>query len=314
MASKKNAAAVVADPENDGRVDEVEETTALTVEVEGGELSENVDWGSYGDEHKANAVKLKASEVIIPMLKIVQEQSKIYKNQDRNNPVCELGDIYNSVTGQVYKAKDGVLVVPFDCTDCVIERKPAPSGEFIAKLKTNDPRVQQAFKDNGDDGWKKLTSKQKTQLVYTEEVPVGLVDPTNPEVVYGVALVPFSGTNVFPRRLWWNNMATAPGAKDTPRYAFRSVLKTKLRKAAQAGGVDSYKFDVEPYINPKSPRGHEWSTCRFRPGHPTLQGCLEFLTAYKSGVLGKADYQDADATDSESAAEASILDDKGPAF
>lgn len=309
--AKKNTQPV-ADPENDGRVEEVVMTEEI-VEAATDELSLSVDYSAYGQEHKAQGIALKAHEVIIPFLKIVQEDSKIFKNQDKNNPICQPGDIYNSTTGEVYK--NGVVVVPLDCQDCVIERKAAPDGSFIAKLKTRDPRVQQAFNDNGKE-WKQLVSKQKTQFVYTEEVPVGLVDPRNPTNVLGVAIVAFSSTNVFPRRQWWNRMAEVPYAKDTPRYAFRTVLTTVLRKAQQAGGKDSYKFVAKPWVHPKAPQGQQesfyWDVCRIPPNHPTLDRALDFLKLYQTGALGKVDYDQSDAHD-EDAAEAAALNDK-PAF
>lgn len=311
MSKDKNKATtapvpVAVDPENDGRVDDGM-TEEVVVAAPAGALSTAVDWSTYDAKHQAEGVSLKAGEVIIPMLKIVQEQSKIFK--EKLKP-CKLGDIYNATTLEVYPSETGVLLVPMDCADCVIERKPSPDGSFIAKLKTRDPRVQEAYKANGDDEWNKLTSKQKTQFVYTEEVPVGLINPENPEEVTGVAMVPFSGTNVFPRKLWWNAMASAPFANKTPRYAFRTVLKTVLRKAKTTGGVDSYKFVAEPY-NPNGSK-NPWSDCRFRPGHPSADRCLDFLKLYQSGALGKADYSDKDSTDHESAAEASILGDKAP--
>ncbi len=306
--NNNKAAAVVADPENDGRVEDDGMTEEVVVAAPAGALSTAVDWSSYGEEHQAQGVALKAGEVIIPMLKIVQTSSKIFKEQLKP---CKVGDIYNSTTLEVYPREVGVLVVPMDCSDCVIERKPSPDGSFIAKLRTRDPRVLEAYKNNGDDGWMKLLSKQKTQLVYTEEVPVGLIDPSDPENVFAVAMIPFSGTNVFPRKLWWNNMATAPYANKTPRYSFRTVMKTVYRPAKTSGGLDSYKFEAFPY-NPNESK-HPWSDCRFRPGHPVLDRCLDFLKLYQSGQLGKTDYSEADSTDTESAREAAILNDK-PAF
>lgn len=309
MGKKNN---VVADPENDGRVEEETFTEEIVPAAEGAGALVQVNW-DYGDDHAKEGVALRAQDVVVPMLKIVQASSKVFKEQDKTNPKYAEGDIYNSVTGEVYK--NGVIVVPMDCTECVIERKPAPSGEFIAKLEKDDPRVKEALKNNEPDGWKKLTSKQKTQLIYTEEVPVGLIDPEDPDTVIGVAMIPFSGTNVFPRRLWWNGMASAPMAHKTPRYGFRTLLTTVLRKAQQAGGLDSYKFHAAPFVPENAPNmpGGPWSKCRFLPGSETLNRCADFLKLYRSGALGKLDYSDADHEDSETAAEKSILDDK-PAF
>lgn len=306
MASKKNAAPAVVDdipfttaglsPEPGGDDGMTEEIVAA---APAGALSTEVDW-NYGTDHSAHAVSLKADEVVIPMLKIVQGLSKIFKNRGKNGlPDCQEGDIYNSLTNQVYP--NGIYVVPFGCYPCVIERKPAPNGEFIAKLAVDDPRVQKALKANGKDGWKKLHSPEKTAFHYTEEVPVGLLNPDNLDEVLSVALVPMSGTNVFPRKLWWNSMASAPKAHLTPRYAFRTRLFTVVRKG---DGVESYKFATEPL------EGKDWGTTRFRPGSPALDRCLDFLKLYESGALGKTDYSDVDSTDSEDAAEKKALADQ----
>jgi hypothetical protein len=313
MAKNKNPAPVAADPENDGRVEEDDGLTEEVVLAATDALSTAVDWSSYGEDHAAQAVSLKPEEVLIAMIKIVQESSKIWK-AEKDKPLaersCQLGDIYNTITGDIYDGTEGIVIVPISCDECVIERKPSPDGSFLAKLKVRDPRVQEAYVANGEDKWRKLTSKQKTQLVYTQEVAVGLVTADGKDV-YGVAMIPFSGTNVFPRTKWWNKMTEVPYGNVTPKYAFRTVLKTEFRQGVN-GGVDSYRFIATPY----TPEGKEynqataWSDCRFTPGHPALDRCLEFQKLHSSGALGKADYSE---PDSETAAEAAALKDK-PAF
>lgn len=317
MAKGSKNTPVVADPENDGRDEVVDDGMTEEVVVAATDsLSTAVDWSSYGTDHAAQAVALKPEDVLIPMIKIVQESSKIWK-AEKDKPVserkCKLGDIYNTITGDIYDGNVGITIVPMDCSECVIERKASPDGSFLAKLKVRDPRVQEAYKANGEDQWRKLTSKQKTQLVYTQEVPVGLVTSDGNDV-YGVAMIPFSGTNVFPRRKWFNELAKVPFAETTPKYAFRTVLKTEFRAAGTAGGVDSYKFIATPYAATLKDYGTDtvtaWSESRFHPNNPVKNKCLEFAKLHASGLLGKADYSE---PDSETSAERAALSDE-PAF
>jgi hypothetical protein len=252
----------------------------------------------YGEAHAAEGVHLKAEEVLIPMLRIVQESSKIWKNRASDSTV-KLGDIYDTVSGRVFDGQKGVLLVPIDCTACVIERKQAPDGTFIAKLKVNDPRVQTALAANGDDGWKQLKSKEKTQFNYTDEVLVALLNPDDELSVSSPAVVPFSGTNVFPRKKWWNKMAATPYAGEVPLYASRCILRTKERPNA---AIKSFIFQVDPLGY--TPGGNDdafWSTCRIEPGQAddSLNRCHDFKSLFKTGTLGKTAYEDPDASEND---------------
>lgn len=256
---------------------------------------------SYGEKHAASVHKLKEDEVIIPMLKIVQESSKIWKERDEGSTL-KLGDIYNSVTNEVYSGEQGVLIVPIRCDACVLERKPSPDGSFIAKLPVDDARVQKAFKENGKDGWRALMGKgldgNKVQFGYTDEVYVALIDPRDGVTATTVALVPFGGTNVFPRKKWWFAMAEVPEGGQTPRYAFRTLLKTEFRPSKTAAGISSYMFKAEAY-------GGNWDYCRLSEDggaeEASLDRCAGFEKLVDTGALGKTDYSDAD--DSEAAQE-----------
>lgn len=327
MAPKKNGpksapkAGAVAEIETQEVTAPVAEETALAVVDDG--LTEEIVAaaptpsvvsyaGGYGQAHKGHAATLKPEDVIIPMLKIVQTSSKIlkaYKGRENECPF-KVGDIYDSTTNRTWPGETGVLVVPISISDCVIERKPSPDGSFLAKLKTKDPRVQLAFAANGST-WKQLRDERtKTQFGYTDEVLVALLDPRDGETAISAAMVPFGGTNVFPRRLWWNAMAAVPFANDTPLYAFRTLLRTKYRPPATPGGLDSYMFDIQPYV------ADDWSNSRLPPTdppHPSLERCLQLHNLYNSGALGKTDYSDAD--DSEEAREAAAFSKKDePAF
>lgn len=271
----------------------------------------------YGDEYAGSQVSLKPEEVIIPMLRIVQESSKVWKERAENGFEGQLGDIYNSITRQFWSGSKGVLVVPIRCEAAVIERLPAPVGTFVGKLsasldpnKGGDKRVVDAYKNNGKDGWKRLEGRaadgKKVQFVYTDEVHCALLDPEDAVSALNVVVIPFSGTNVFPRKMWWSSMAEVLGSKGTPKYAFRTVLKTVFRKG-ENGGVDSFKFSPEPY-------GGNWSKCRLgKSSKETLDRCKEFEMLVDSGALGKADYSDPDAV-SETEAEAAAFGGAKAAF
>lgn len=307
MAAKKNKSDTMA-VEQDVQVtnalavaDDMTETAIVAPTALPG-LSRGPRPHTYGEKHAASTHKLKEDEVIIPMLKIVQESSKIWKERDQATCTFKLGDIYNSVTNEVYDGTVGVLLVPIRCDACIIERKMPPDGSFIAKLPLDDKRVQVAFKDNGRDGWKKLVGKgvdgNKVQFNYTDEVYCALISREDGVSALSVALVPFAATNVFPRKKWWTAMAEVPEGTQTPRYAFRTVLKTEFRASKTAAGVDSYMFKAEAY-------GGNWDYCRLGEDggieEATLDRCAGFEQLVSSGALGKADYSDAD--DSEAAQE-----------
>jgi hypothetical protein len=315
MASKKNAAPVqepVAEVEDDGLTE-----TAIVAGPEalpGMLVGPDVDY-TYGEDHAAAEHKVKADELIIPMLKIVQSSSKIFKDRPDGSTIKE-GDIYNSVTGQVFDGTKGLLIVPICAKACVIERKSSKDGGlFIAKLSAEltgpnaDPRVVKAYKANGPDEWRGLESDTRTQFGYTVEVHVVLIDPADGTTPLGVAMIPFAGTNIFPRKAWWSGMAEAPkgtNGKGSPLYAFRTVLKTEFRPG-KTGQQDSYKYLAEPY-------GGNWSRCRFVEKAPVhadaLERCKQFHQLVDSGALGRVDYSDAD--DSEEAQEAAVMEE--PAF
>jgi hypothetical protein len=118
-------------------------------------------------------------------------------------------------------------------------------------------------------------------------------------------MIPFSGTNVFPRKQWWNGLNSIPADADgkrPPKYTIRTKLTTKVR---QGDGVTSYKFEAKPVDG-----GSDWSV-GFNPDRKTAKDCLDFLKLYQSGALGKTDYSDVDSTGlSEEDAEKKALADK----
>jgi len=292
--------------------DELTETAIVAAEELPGLVNVDTDF-TFGAEHAEAEHKITGDELIIPMLRIVQSGSKILKNRED----IREGDIYNTVTGQVWDGARGVLLVPICHGACVIERKSSKEGgEFIAKLSAElegpnaDPRVVAAYKENAARGeknpWVDLESEQRTQLQYCVEVYVALLDPRDGVSTLYPALIPFQGKNVFPRKLWWSGMAEVKKDKNgrgSPRYAFRTLLKTKV--SHNPTGNDSYVFVPEAY-------GGNWSRCRLAevvPQHKeTLDRCLDFHKLIQSGALGKVDYTKAD--DTEDAQEAAALKDE----
>lgn len=272
-------------------VQEASEETAIALPgLPGMDLDVASGAQDYGDQHSASTARVTDEERIVDTLRVVQDSSKIWQNKTDDQDI-ELGDIYSTASGRVYKANSGVLLVPIKCTACVIQRTAAPDGKYIKKLHVDNPEVVEAFKNNNGDGWKKLENRRRETLNYTDEVACALIDPQDGVTVLGLVVVPFHGTNVFPRKQWWNRMAEQPG--NTPYYAFRTVLKTELRKGPSK---DSYRYVAEAY-------GGNWQRCRFAPSHPNMAGFLELLGQYESGDLGETNYADADSGPNEEAQE-----------
>lgn len=234
----------------------------------------------YGQEHSAHLAKVTAEELIVPTLRIVQDSSTIYKEKSEDADI-EIGDIYSTTSGQVWKGTQGVLLVPLMCSACVVKRTPSPEGKFVSKMSLGDPEVVEARGRNGGE-WARLENRKRETLNYTDEVVCSLIDPSDGVTPIGLVVVPFHGTNVWPRKQWWNRMAEVPS---TPWYAFRVLLKTEIRHGK---AKDSYKYKAEAY-------GGNWHICRFPVGHPVLDDFKGLLDEYLRGDHGTTSYEDADA-------------------
>ncbi len=282
-----------------------ETTTALAVE----------ESFHYGDEYADEGVKLKADEVIIPIYKIVQTQSEVYKKDPTN---VKLGDIYDTITGKMYSGSEGLLCLPILSETVIIVRDlTSAGGKFIAKTsadldpKTGDPEVIEAYKENGKDGWRRLEGKskkhgKKVQFVYTEEVYVALVDPSDQVTALNVVMIPFSGKNLFVRKQWWSALGSVfQNGKTSPSYSFRTLLKTVFSPAKEAGRVDTYKFCATPL------KEDNWAASRIpSASKKTVDNCLTFKKLIQSGALGKVDYSRVEDSESSEENAAFVVDGK----
>jgi hypothetical protein len=257
-------------------------------------LFENTGAQNYGDEHKAHTATVSAEERIVPTLRIVQDSSKIYKERREDDDI-ELGDIYSTSSGQIWKGTEGVLLVPLMLTSCVVKRTPSPEGKFLDKLDVDDPEVVKALERNeGVNGnkWARLENSKRETLNYTDEFACCLLDPADGVTPLGIVVVPFHGTNVYPRRHWSNKMAEVP---HSPIYSFRVVLSTEIRHGKTK---DSHKFKADAYGGNWGGRMH--LGCRFPEGHPVLTEFRKLVDEYLSGKHGETSYAADDAGDSES--------------
>ena len=90
-----------------------------------------------------------AEDMQIPFLRILQALSpQLIKSNSDYIKGAEQGDIFNTVTHQVWKADEGITVVPCYFEQKLLEFVPrSQGGGFVQELKKTDPNVLAVQKD-----------------------------------------------------------------------------------------------------------------------------------------------------------------------
>lgn len=166
------------------------------------------------------------ADLAIPFLRILQQMSP--QLAKRNGAYIESageGDIFNTVTGQVWDPEEGVLVVPCSFNFKIIEWIPRESGGGIAGQYTRDDALPSSEKDERG----KLITANGNQLTDTAEHYVLLV---HPDGTYEQALITMSSTQLKHSRRWnsltqQQTIMTDEGPRTAPLYSRMYRLKTQ---------------------------------------------------------------------------------------
>ena len=168
--------------------------------------------------------QLGQEDVALPFLKVLSRQDPILDDLDN----AKAGDIYNTVTGQVWKGKEGISVVP-----CVYQRRYiewAPRGTGTGapiNIFTPDddrPKTERSSEDNREyvvDG----------QGSYLEEPPQHFIVIVGDDGSMETALIAMKSTQLKKSRKW-NSMVQSRtmqgknGMFTPPRFSHVYALKT----------------------------------------------------------------------------------------
>ena len=114
-----------------------------------------------------------AKDIAIPFLGHVQGLSKqIVEGDPKFLPEARVGSLFNTVTGEVFDGKAGILVIVADVQKVVAEREPkAAGGKFVAVFNTRKEAQEQASPSNElVDGYRVFVLYQTRQGTWTPAV------------------------------------------------------------------------------------------------------------------------------------------------
>lgn len=167
---------------------------------------------------------MEREDLALPFLKVLSRQDPILDDLETAKP----GDIYNTVTGDVYKGKEGVIAVPCAYQRRFIEWAPRGSGSGAPlNIYTPDqerPRTERSKEDNreyvvGGSG------------SYIEETHQHFVLILNEDGSISTALIAMKSTQLKKSRKWnsmvaGRTMVGANGPFTPPRFSHKYLLKT----------------------------------------------------------------------------------------
>tara|TARA_R110000824_G_scaffold2970_8_gene13593 strand:- start:2157 stop:2927 length:771 start_codon:yes stop_codon:yes gene_type:complete len=166
-----------------------------------------------------------AADLAIPFLRILQQMSpQLAKRNGAFIDGAGEGDIFNTVTGQIWDPEEGVLVIPCSYNFKIIEWIPRDSGGGIANQYTRNDTLPPSEKDERG---KDITGTGN-QLTDTAEHYVLIV---NSDGTYEQALITMSSTQLKHSRRWnsltqQQTIMTDDGPKTAPLYSRMYRLKT----------------------------------------------------------------------------------------
>lgn len=234
------------------------------------------DYGQYAD-YQDNAT---SDDLLIPFLSILQPMSpQILEADDDDKPeALKPGSYFNSVTGELTTAKDGLVIQPVMFQTMVVEWVPREKGGGIAgRYEMTDDFIRKARKANGNSmvGLK----NGDNDLVETVYLYVNVLDDSGTEVV-GFAVLPVKSTSLQPTKGFRTAMQMVKGKP--PYFAFRARLSSEKKSNDQGTW---YRLKVSPLT------GTSWMESMINPQTEAelLQAGINLFEMIGSGEA-KADF------------------------
>lgn len=213
---------------------------------------------------------VQTEDLAIPFISILQSNSPQCKKSNTDYiEGAEEGMIFNSVTGEMFRSEEGILVLPCGFTRHYIEWKPRnEGGGFIAQHPRDTDLVSKCtFDENG-----RMVTPSGTHLVDTANHFVLLLTKNiNDELETQKAVIAMASSNLTTSRKW-NSLMTSKKIKHgdnmitPPSYAF------------------SYKLTGQPASNDKG----DWIKWKVEEGEQVTDMALfkegmAFALAVKQG-------------------------------
>tara|TARA_R110002124_G_scaffold195798_3_gene362849 strand:- start:287 stop:1069 length:783 start_codon:yes stop_codon:yes gene_type:complete len=201
-----------------------------------------VDESLFEADAGAGMENMGQDDLALPFLKVLSGNDPVLDERDD----ARKGDIYNTVTGAVYKGKEGISVIPAAYQRRFIQWAPRGSGtgapSAIYEPGDTRPRTERSSDDNKDyvaDG----------SGEYIEETHQHFVIVLNEDGSAETALIAMKSTQLKKSRKWNSMMASRTmngknGPFTPPRFSHVYHLKTILEENSK-GSWHGWEMSVE---------------------------------------------------------------------
>jgi hypothetical protein len=208
----------------------------------------------YGEDAGAGFEKVKSSDLSIPFLNVMQNNSPMVEAGNAKS-----GDIVNSVTGETWAGSDGVPFQPCYIEHKYVKWKPRDNGGgILGSFDPEDPYVKHVKSLNPSD-YGKLKTDDGNELIETYYLYSNILNEDGTETG-GVAVLAFTSTKITPFKHFQTAMYLIKGKP--PIYAFRGRMKTTSEKNDKG---QSYKgVEISPLV------GTSWVQSLIPPTDPVF--------------------------------------------
>lgn len=199
------------------------------------------------EEAGAGLENFTTDDMQIPFIRILQALSPQLNKQDSMYiKGAEQGDIFNTVTQEVYKADEGIVVVP-----CFFEKKflefalRSSGGGFIRELSADDKDITLTTREGAAE-----ILPSGNELVRTHQHLVQVLSPYTNE--FAPAVLDMKKTQLKVSRRWntMKNGIRLPSGKPMPLYGTAWYITT-IAESNDQGSWYNYKVDRVTEISEK---------------------------------------------------------------
>jgi hypothetical protein len=233
----------------------------------------------YGDDRGGGFEGTSQADYAIPFLNLLQAMSpQCTRGKPEYNESFRPGDMFNSVTGEIFKGESGVIIVPCMRDYKTVEWRPRDKGAgMVAVHHPEDPIVKKARNDAKEFGdWKTPEGNELVDTFYLYCLMLRDVDAEMPDEL--PVVIPFTSTKIKKYRAAmskWRAIKRSP-----PLWAIRA----RLRAVPDQNNKGSFfNYDLSPA------RGSSYEECLLNPQGSVFQAGAEFARQVQAGIL-KPDY------------------------
>lgn len=218
-------------------------TTAMTAPDTG---TKEIAFHDYGEDAGAGFENVGSADQAIPFLNLLQGLSKVVKAKRGF-----AGDLYNTVTEEVYKGEEGILVVPATTGHEFVEWKPRETGGgFVASHRPDAAIVKEALAASTAFGEYFVQSGEGkgNELQETFNIFAALVGE-EPGDVKGALVIPFASTKIKAYKGWIGRINSfqvpQPGGRKVTPPMFSHLVRLRAESKSENGN-DWHVYRLEP--------------------------------------------------------------------